>query len=91
MPQHLRQKYSKIAIIDTDMHQRSRHTRKFFMIVKDVTVYLCLHVSRLIFIQWLQVHEHEKGQAKAYGVKLIIRCLIGTDEKGSLVMWISDR
>jgi acetoin utilization deacetylase AcuC-like enzyme len=78
--QHLRQKYQKIAIIDTDMHH-GQGIQEIFYDRKDV-LYTSVHGSPINFYPVVAGHEHEKGQGEGYGYNINYPMPHGTDEKG---------
>ncbi|WP_019671903.1 histone deacetylase family protein [Psychrobacter lutiphocae] len=66
--QYLRQKYAKIAIIDTDMHH-GQGVQEIFYDRKDV-LYTSVHGSPINFYPAVTGHEFEKGEGEGYGFNL---------------------
>ena len=78
--QHLRQKFQKIAIIDTDMHH-GQGIQEIFYDRKDV-LYTSVHGSPINFYPVVAGHEHEKGEGEGYGYNFNFPMPHGTDEVG---------
>lgn len=78
--EHLRQKFKKIAIIDTDMHH-GQGIQEIFYDRKDV-LYTSVHGSPINFYPVVAGHEHERGQGKGYGYNVNFPMPHGTDEAG---------
>jgi acetoin utilization deacetylase AcuC-like enzyme len=78
--EHLRQKFQKIAIIDTDMHH-GQGIQEIFYDRKDV-LYTSVHGSPINFYPVVAGHEHERGQGEGYGYNINFPMLHGTDEAG---------
>ena len=78
--EHLRQKYQKIAIIDTDMHH-GQGIQEIFYDRKDV-LYTSVHGSPINFYPVVAGHEHERGEGEGYGYNINFPMPHGTDEKG---------
>ena len=78
--QHLRQKFQKIAIIDTDMHH-GQGIQEIFYDRNDV-LYTSVHGSPINFYPVVAGHEHERGEGEGYGYNLNFPMPHGTDEVG---------
>lgn len=78
--QHLRQKFKKIAIIDTDMHH-GQGIQEIFYDRKDV-LYTSVHGSPINFYPVVAGHEHERGTGEGYGYNVNFPMPHGTDEVG---------
>ena len=78
--QHLRQKFKKIAIIDTDMHH-GQGIQEIFYDRKDV-LYTSVHGSPIDFYPVVAGHEHERGTGEGYGYNVNFPMPHGTDEVG---------
>ena len=78
--EHLRQKFQKIAIIDTDMHH-GQGIQEIFYDRKDV-LYTSVHGSPINFYPVVAGHEHERGEGEGYGYNLNFPMPHGTDEVG---------
>lgn len=78
--EHLRQKYAKIAIIDTDMHH-GQGIQEIFYDRKDV-LYTSVHGDPVNFYPAVTGHEFEKGEGAGYGYNINFPMPHGTDEKG---------
>ena len=78
--QHLRQKFQKIAIIDTDMHH-GQGIQEIFYDRNDV-LYTSVHGSPINFYPVVAGHEHEKGEGDGYGYNVNFPMSHGTDESG---------
>lgn len=78
--QHLRQKFQKIAIIDTDMHH-GQGVQEIFYDRKDV-LYISVHGSPINFYPVVAGHEHERGEGEGYGYNINFPMPHGTDEAG---------
>ena len=78
--EYLRQKFQKIAIIDTDMHH-GQGIQEIFYDRKDV-LYTSVHGSPINFYPVVAGHEHEKGEGEGYGYNLNFPMPHGTDELG---------
>lgn len=78
--QHLRQKYAKIAIIDTDMHH-GQGIQEIFYDRSDV-LYTSVHGDTVNFYPGVTGHEFEKGEGYGYGYNLNFPMPHGTDEAG---------
>lgn len=66
--QYLRQKFSKIAIIDTDMHH-GQGVQEIFYDRNDV-LYTSVHGSPINFYPAVTGHAHEKGVGEGYGFNI---------------------
>lgn len=78
--EYLRQKFQKIAIIDTDMHH-GQGIQEIFYDRKDV-LYTSVHGSPINFYPVVAGHEHERGNAEGYGYNINFPMPHGTDEAG---------
>jgi len=78
--EHLRQKYAKIAIIDTDMHH-GQGIQEIFYDRKDV-LYTSVHGSPINFYPAVTGHEFEKGIGEGEGYNVNFPMPHGTDEAG---------
>lgn len=78
--EHLRQKFQKIAIIDTDMHH-GQGIQEIFYDRKDV-LYTSVHGSPINFYPVVAGHEHERGKGAGYGYNINFPMSHGTDEAG---------
>jgi len=78
--EHLRQKFQKIAIIDTDMHH-GQGIQEIFYDRKDV-LYTSVHGSPINFYPIVAGHEHERGSGVGYGYNINFPMPHGTDEAG---------
>lgn len=78
--EHLRQKFQKIAIIDTDMHH-GQGIQEIFYERKDV-LYTSVHGSPINFYPVVAGHAHEKGEGKGYGYNINFPMPHGIDEDG---------
>lgn len=78
--EHLRQKYAKIAIIDTDMHH-GQGIQELFYERKDV-LYTSVHGDPVNFYPAVTGHEFEKGVGPGYGYNINFPMPHGTDEEG---------
>ena len=78
--EHLRQKYAKIAIIDTDMHH-GQGIQEIFYDRKDV-LYTSVHGSPINFYPAVTGHESEKGIGEGEGYNVNFPMPHGTDEAG---------
>lgn len=78
--EHLRQKYQKIAIIDTDMHH-GQGIQELFYDRKDV-LYTSIHGSPINFYPVVAGHEFERGEGDGYGYNINFPMPHGTDEAG---------
>ncbi|MGP5371770.1 histone deacetylase family protein [Psychrobacter alimentarius] len=78
--EHLRQKFQKIAIIDTDMHH-GQGIQEIFYDRKDV-LYTSVHGSPINFYPVVAGHEHERGNGEGEGYNINIPMPHGTDEAG---------
>ena len=78
--EHLRQKYEKIAIIDTDMHH-GQGIQEIFYDRSDV-LYTSVHGSPINFYPAVTGHEFEKGYGAGYGYNINFPMAHGTDEAG---------
>ncbi|WP_201555550.1 histone deacetylase family protein [Psychrobacter sp. 72-O-c] len=78
--EYLRQKFQKIAIIDTDMHH-GQGIQEIFYDRKDV-LYTSVHGSPINFYPVVAGHEHEKGEGEGYGYNINFPMPHDTDEAG---------
>ncbi|KRG34549.1 MULTISPECIES: histone deacetylase family protein [unclassified Psychrobacter] len=78
--EHLRQKFQKIAIIDTDMHH-GQGIQELFYDRSDV-LYTSVHGSPINFYPVVAGHEHERGVGAGYGYNINFPMPHGTDESG---------
>lgn len=78
--EHLRQKFQKIAIIDTDMHH-GQGIQEIFYDRKDV-LYTSVHGSPINFYPVVAGHEQERGQGVGYGYNVNFPMPHGIDEAG---------
>lgn len=78
--EYLRQKYQKIAIIDTDMHH-GQGIQEIFYDRKDV-LYTSVHGSPINFYPAITGHEFEKGVGAGVGYNINFPMPHGTDEAG---------
>ncbi|UQG58158.1 MULTISPECIES: histone deacetylase family protein [unclassified Marinobacter] len=78
--EHLRQKFQKIAILDTDMHH-GQGIQEIFYDRKDV-LYTSVHGSPINFYPVVAGHEHERGHGNGYGYNVNFPMPHGTDEVG---------
>lgn len=78
--EYLRQKYQKIAIIDTDMHH-GQGIQEIFYNRRDV-LYTSVHGSPINFYPAVTGHEHEKGAGEGEGYNINYPMPHGTDEVG---------
>lgn len=78
--EHLRQKFQKIAIIDTDMHH-GQGIQEIFYERKDV-LYTSVHGSPINFYPVVAGHEYERGQGEGQGYNVNYPMPHGTDEAG---------
>jgi len=78
--EHLRQKFQKIAIIDTDMHH-GQGIQEIFYDRNDV-LYTSVHGSPINFYPVVAGHEQERGQGVGYGYNVNFPMPHGTDEAG---------
>tara|TARA_R110002020_G_C16203309_1_gene766423 strand:- start:109 stop:1179 length:1071 start_codon:yes stop_codon:yes gene_type:complete len=78
--EHLRQKYAKIAIIDTDMHH-GQGIQEIFYDRKDV-LYTSVHGSPINFYPAVTGYEFEKGIGEGEGYNVNFPMPHGTDEAG---------
>ncbi|MDO5769632.1 MAG: histone deacetylase family protein [Psychrobacter sp.] len=76
--QYLRQKYAKVAIIDTDMHH-GQGIQEIFYDRKDV-LYTSVHGSPINFYPVVAGHEYERGRGEGYGYNLNFPMPHGIDE-----------
>ena len=76
--QHLRQKFQKIAIIDTDMHH-GQGIQEIFYDRNDV-LYTSVHGSPINFYPVVAGHEHERGEGDGYGYNVNFPMSHGIDE-----------
>lgn len=80
--EHLRQKFQKIAIIDTDMHH-GQGIQEIFYDRKDV-LYTSVHGSPINFYPVVAGHEHERGRGEGEGYNVNYPMPHGTNETGFL-------
>ncbi len=78
--EYLRQKYAKIAIIDTDMHH-GQGIQEIFYDRKDV-LYTSVHGDTVNFYPGVTGHEFERGEGEGYGYNVNFPMPHGTDEEG---------
>ena len=78
--EHLRQKYAKIAIIDTDMHH-GQGIQEIFYERSDV-LYTSVHGSPVNFYPAVTGHEFEQGKGAGEGYNVNYPMPHGTDEAG---------
>ncbi|MGB6824965.1 histone deacetylase family protein [Psychrobacter sp.] len=78
--EHLRQKYAKIAIIDTDMHH-GQGIQEIFYDRKDV-LYTSVHGDPVNFYPAVTGHAFEKGVGEGEGYNINFPMPHGTDEAG---------
>lgn len=78
--EHLRQKFQKIAIIDTDMHH-GQGIQEIFYDRNDV-LYTSVHGSPINFYPVVAGHEHERGAGAGQGYNVNYPMPHGTDEAG---------
>ncbi|OLF38116.1 histone deacetylase family protein [Psychrobacter sp. Cmf 22.2] len=78
--EHLRQKYAKIAIIDTDMHH-GQGIQEIFYERKDV-LYTSVHGDTVNFYPGVTGHEFERGTGEGEGYNVNFPMPHGTDEEG---------
>ncbi|WP_350655787.1 histone deacetylase family protein [Psychrobacter sp. S1-30-MNA-CIBAN-0213] len=78
--EHLRKKYAKIAIIDTDMHH-GQGIQEIFYDRKDV-LYTSVHGDPVNFYPAVTGHKFEKGEGEGYGYNVNFPMPHGTDEEG---------
>lgn len=80
--QYLRQRFAKVAIIDTDMHH-GQGIQEIFYDRGDV-FYTSVHGSPINFYPIVSGHEHERGQGEGLGYTLNFPMAHGTDQAGFL-------
>nr|WP_317198515.1 histone deacetylase family protein [uncultured Psychrobacter sp.] len=78
--EYLRQNYSKIAIIDTDMHH-GQGIQEIFYDRSDV-LYTSVHGSPINFYPAITGHEFERGRGAGTGYNINFPMPHGTDEAG---------
>ncbi|WP_198331262.1 histone deacetylase family protein [Psychrobacter aquimaris] len=78
--EHLRQKYAKIAIIDTDMHH-GQGIQEIFYERSDV-LYTSVHGDPVNFYPAVTGHAFEKGTGEGEGYNINFPMPHGTDEAG---------
>ena len=78
--EHLRQKYAKVAIVDTDMHH-GQGIQEIFYERSDV-LYTSVHGDPVNFYPAVTGHEFERGTGAGEGYNVNFPMPHGTDEAG---------
>lgn len=78
----LRQKFGKVAIIDTDMHHGQGVQEIFYE--RDDVFYVSVHANPVNFYPVVAGFENERGTGKGYGYNLNLPMEHGIDQAGFL-------